>query len=145
MVQLALLCGLRVHEVARVHGGDVEGDQLRVHGKRGRVRVVPLPPALLLALRGRSGFVFPGQDGGHLSPATVQKKIGRLMPEGWTPHTLRHAAAEAVYEESGCDLFATQAFLGHSKPETTRRYVPVQRKRLRRAVLEAARRWPDAG
>lgn len=143
MVQLALLCGLRVREVARVHSDDVEGDQLRIRGKGGRARLVPLPPVLLLALRNRKGYLFPGREDGHLSTAYVQKKIQRLMPRGWTPHTLRHAAAEAVYEESGCDLFATQAFLGHSKPETTKRYVPVNRKRMRSAVLRAAKRWPE--
>ena len=66
------------------------------------------------------------------------------LPDSATPHALRHAAAEAIYENSGCDLFATQEFLGHSKPETTRRYVPVKRQRLRAAVMEAAKAWSDA-
>ena len=144
MVQLALLCGLRVHEVAKVHVRDVEGDELRVDGKAGRSRLVPMPPAVRLALRGRGGYLFPGRDDGHLSASYVQKKINALMPDGWTPHALRHAAAEAIYENSGCDLFATQEFLGHSKPETTRRYVPVKRQRLRAAVMEAAKAWSDA-
>ncbi len=143
MLYLALHAGLRVHEIAKVHADHVEGDELRVRGKGGRSRLIPMSPALRLAMRHRTGYLFPGREDGHLSAGYVQKKIDRLLPAGWTPHALRHAAAEAVYEASGCDLFATQAFLGHSKPETTRRYVPVKRKRLRQAVLDAAGHWPN--
>lgn len=141
LVRLALHAGLRVHEIAKVHTRDVEGERLRIHGKGGRSRLVQLSPALLLAIRDRRGYLFPGRIDGHLSAGYVQRRIDRLMPAGWTPHTLRHAAGSAVYEDSGFDLFATQAFLGHSKPETTRRYVHTPKARVDSAVLKAAQRW----
>lgn len=67
------------------------------------------------------------------------------MPPGWTAHTLRHAAGTAVHEAGGGDLLVTMRFLGHSKPETTRRYVRTPPSKVRRAVLDAAASWPDAG
>lgn len=141
MVRLALLGGLRVHEIAKVHADDVEGDELRVNGKGGTSRLVPLSPALLIVLRNRKGYLFPGQVDGHLSAGWVGKRIKHLMPDGWTAHTLRHAAGTAFYEASDWDLLATQTFLGHSKPETTRRYVRVNRARIRSAAARAAASW----
>lgn len=145
MGTLADAFGVRVHEVAKVHARDLEGDELRIVGKRGRSRLVPCPPAVALALRGRCGYLFPGREDGHLSASYVGRRIKALMPPGWTAHTLRHAAGTAVYEASDGDLFATQEFLGHSKPETTRRYVRVDRSRVVRAARAAAASWPDAG
>jgi integrase len=144
LIRLALMCGLRVSEIARVRAGDIEGDELRVAGKGGRSRVVPLPPVLLLALRDRRGYVFPGRHDGHLSAHYVGKRIKSLMPSGWTAHTLRHAAGTAVHEASGGDILVTQKFLGHSKPETTRRYVRTDPGKVSRAALAAAATWSGA-
>ena len=79
-VRLAGQCGLRRGEVARVHSGDVEedllGHSLRVVGKGGHVRVVPLPVEVagLLAAAG-PGWVFPSPAGGHLTRVTVRVTV----------------------------------------------------------------------
>jgi len=96
-------------------------------------------------LRAHGGYLFPGRIDGHLSASYVGKRIKRLMPPGWSAHTLRHAAGTAVYAASGADLLATQEFLGHSKPETTRRYVLTDHDRVVSAVRAAAATWQDAG
>jgi integrase/recombinase XerC len=145
MVALAAMCGLRRCEIARVRRDDVVpdlfGHSLRVIGKGGHVRNVPLPDLLtreLLALP--PGWVFPSraQAGGHLTPAHVGKIVSALMPDGWTTHTLRHRCATVAYAAGGRDLRAVQQLLGHAKPETTARYTQVPDDAVRAAVDAAS-------
>ena len=126
MLRLAAEMGLRRSEVARVHVDDLldylGGMTLQVHGKGGKVRLVPLPAGLALELRDacKSGYAFPGNDGGHLSPRWVGKLVTRLLPDGLTMHTLRHRFASRAWA-SGIDTFVIQDILGHASPATTRR------------------------
>lgn len=138
MVALAAYGGLRAGEIARVHTRDIVDGRLRVHGKGGKQRDVPLAPQLLLALPAdRPGWVFPNDRGGHLSPAYVTRLVSRALPEGWTAHTLRHRLATRAYAGTR-DLLAVSALLGHSRPETTRRYVQLPDDAIRAAVDAAA-------
>jgi len=136
MIALAAFAGLRCCEVAKVHSSDLVGDMLRVVGKSGKVRRVPLHPAVLARLPRVEGYLFPGQDDGHLSPLHVCKLIGRALPDGWTAHKLRHRFATAAYAVER-DLFAVQTLLGHSSPTTTARYTALPPDALHRAVLGA--------
>ncbi len=138
MLMLAAYAGLRRGEIARVHSDDVVGDSLRVHGKGGKIRAVPLHPQLLVALRAQSdGWVFPGRIDGHLSPGHVGKTLQQLLGPGWSGHTLRHRFASRAYAADR-DLRAVQELLGHSKPETTARYTAVPDGALRAAVMAVA-------
>ena len=142
MVMLAAYVGLRRGEVARVHTRDVEPDldgwSLRITGKGGHVRRVPLSPAIALALRSLpEGWVFPGAVEGHLSPEYVGKLISRLLPDGWTAHTLRHRFATRAYAHDR-DLVTVQELLGHARIETTRIYTEAPAGALRAAVMAAA-------
>lgn len=137
MLMLAAYAGLRRGEVARVHTHDVVGDGLRVNGKGGRTRCVPLPPVLVAALAEvPPGWVFPGRIDGHLSSGHVGKVLTALLGGGWTAHTLRHRFASRAYAAQR-DLRAVQELLGHSKPETTARYTALPDDALRAAVLAA--------
>jgi len=145
MVTLAAVCGLRRGEIAHLRREDVIpdliGHSLIVHGKGGHVRNVPLPNRLardLLELP--PGWMFPSRAraGTHLTPAHVGKLVSRLMPEGWTTHTLRHRCATVAYATGGRDLRAVQELLGHAKPETTARYTQVPVDAVRAAVMAAA-------
>ncbi len=138
MVRLGALAGLRCGEIARVHTRDVTVEGLRVTGKGGRTRVVPLADALRRELLDRpAGWVFPGLIDGHLSPGHVSKLLERALPDGWTAHTLRHRFASRAYAGTR-DLRAVQTLLGHSKPETTARYTLVPEDSLSAAVAAAA-------
>ena len=138
MIYLALLAGMRRHEIAKVHTDDIEGDELRVAGKGGRVRMLPLHPKLAEALAAcEPGYVLPGRIDGHLSLGHVGKVLGRLLGPGWTGHCLRHTAASRWYAVER-DLVAVQELLGHAKPETTRRYTAVPDGAMRAAVFGAA-------
>jgi integrase/recombinase XerC len=140
MVLLALLAGLRRAEIARVHRDEMFRSSgrdwsLRVVGKGGKVRTVPLHPVLAETLVAhKSGYLFPGNDHGHLSPDRTGRIIADLLGSGWTAHTLRHRFSTEAYA-SRHDLFAVQALLGHARPETTARYTAVPDESLRAAVL----------
>lgn len=144
MVLLAAVCGLRRGEIARARREDVEPDllgySLRVHGKGGHVRSVPLPDALAVQLlNAPAGWLFPSSKsgGGHLTAHHVGVLVSRLLPEGWTCHTLRHRCATVAYASTR-DLRAVQELLGHAKPETTARYTQVPVDAVRAAVTAAA-------
>lgn len=137
MAMLAAYCGLRRAEIAAVHTRDLVGDRLRILGKGGKVRVVPVAaPALLLAIHDADGWVFPSPYGGHLTPDHVGRLLSRAMPEGWTAHTLRHRMATVSYAATR-DVLCLGAVLGHSQPETTLRYVLLPDDGLR-AIVAAA-------
>lgn len=137
MAQLAAYAGLRAAEIARVHGRDLVGDTLVVNGKGGKVRAVPIVrPELLARLSEVEEWAFPNGKGSHLSPGHVSRLLSKAMPEGWTAHTLRHRMATTAYHGTR-DLLAVGAVLGHSRPETTQRYVLLPDEALR-AVVRAA-------
>lgn len=158
ILMLAGYGGLRRAEIARVHPDDFHwGDgMLLVHGKGRRQRRVPIHPELAkavlaeLELRQRgehgtgfrywsgctpSGYLFPGK-GGHLTADTVGRILDHLLAGPWTGHTLRHRFATKAYEPER-DLRAVQELLGHSKPETTARYVQTPKDAKVAAVLAA--------
>ena len=142
MLRLAAEVGMRRAEVAQVHTRDVTedmvGHSLLVHGKGGRERMVPLPRSLGRTLaEWEPGFIFPGQDHGHLSPRYVGKLMTELLPDGWTMHALRHRFATRLYALRS-DLLMVQEALGHSSPTTTRRYIQYDRDRMRAAMEELA-------
>ena len=141
MLRLSAELGLRRAEVAQVHSRDLvrdlDGWSLLVHGKGGRDRMLPMPARLARDLRALpAGWVFPGDDGGHLSPRWVGTLVARLLPDGVTMHALRHRFATRTYEVER-DMFVVQDLLGHASPVTTRAYVLVEHARMR-ATVEAA-------
>lgn len=142
MLRLAAEVGMRRAEVAQAHTHDVIedmiGHSLLVHGKGGRDRIVPLPTSLGRTLaEWEPGYLFPGNDDGHLSPRYVGKLLAELLPEGWTMHALRHRFATRLYALRS-DLLMVQEALGHASPTTTRRYIRTDPSRMRAALEELA-------
>lgn len=146
ILQLAAHAGLRRAEIAQLGRSDLiedlAGYSLIVHGKGGRDRLVPLPAWLAWAIRTRLDAVgglwlFPGDVNGHLGPQTVGIVASRLLPDGWTLHSLRHRFATTAYAAER-DLVSVQILLGHASVATTQRYVRPPDGALRRAVEAAA-------
>lgn len=142
MIDLAARVGLRRGEVARVHSRDVTLDEdgwtLRVNGKGGRERVLPIPADIADRILARApGWCFPGNDHGHLSPLWVGHLISELLPPGWSMHALRHRFATRAYRATK-DAYAVQRLLGHASPNTTLTYVQIADETLRRAMESAA-------
>lgn len=142
MIQLAAIEGMRRAEVAKVHENDLIDDlfgfSLIVHGKGGKTRTLPITRELARELQtafaqSPNGYAFPGRDGGHLSPAYVGKRVSRLLPEGYSMHSLRHRAATNIHRR-GKDMLLTQKFLGHASPVTTQRYVHQDMEELRALI-----------
>lgn len=150
MLLLAATAGLRRNEIACLYADDVGRDRdqawLRIRGKGGRMRHVPISLALARELETAAiqGPVFPGQIDGHLSASHVGKVIKCALGQGWTAHTLRHRFATMCYAADR-DLLAVQTLLGHSKPETTARYTAIPEGALQAAVTNAGRVAEPAG
>lgn len=139
-ILLAGVCGLRRAEIAAAAREHVERDligyALRVAGKGGHVRVIPLPDDLARLILARpNGWLFPSSHGGHLTPHHLGKVISRRL--GHTTHTLRHRCASVAYAATG-DLRAVQELLGHASPDTTAIYTAVSDAAVRRAVAATA-------
>jgi integrase len=143
MIHLAAICGLRRGEISRLRYDDVVEDllgwSLRIKGKGGHERMVPLPTELALELRRHAnGWVFPSLSrSGPLTPAHVGKLVSRALPDGWTCHTLRHRCGTVAYARSK-DLRAVQELLGHARTDTTALYTKIPAQSIREAMEAAA-------
>lgn len=145
-VLLAACQGLRVHEVVKVRGEDVDliGGRLRTVGKGGKVRWKPLHPLVAdeASRYPRRGWWFPSHRhaGRPIRSDSLSSGISRAMARCGVPgtaHTLRHRFASRAYAADR-DLVAVQELLGHARIETTRIYTAVPPGALRAAVTAAA-------
>lgn len=138
MLRLAGDVGLRRAEIAQIHTDDLmrdpDGWTLVVHGKGNKDRVVPVPDDLGDQLGAKPrGYVFPGDENGHLAPRTVGVLVRDLLPGVYTCHQLRHMFATKLYARTR-DILLVQAMLGHASVGTTQRYVAFDRGTMRAAV-----------
>ncbi|GHA24705.1 tyrosine recombinase XerC [Devosia pacifica] len=144
VLSLCYGAGLRISEALSLTAKDLEADSLRVVGKGGRVRMVPMLPQVREAIEtyrqmapyrpARDEPLFRGAKGGVLSPRLVQLRMQRLrgalgLPASATPHALRHAFATHLLSKGG-DLRAIQELLGHASLSTTQIYTQVDSERL---------------
>ncbi|MFK7943375.1 MAG: tyrosine recombinase XerC [Paracoccaceae bacterium] len=144
--------GLRISEALGLRQSDAPlGEAIRVTGKGGKEREVPVLPAARDAVetyRQRCPYnvapasaLFLGAKGGALNPGIVQKamKTARQalgLPATATPHALRHSFATHLLEAGG-DLRALQELMGHASLATTQIYTAVDPSRLME-IYEAA-------
>lgn len=150
MLRLAAELGLRRAEVAQVSTTDLvegfDGYQLVVHGKGGKIRTLPasdeLGDAIALGAAGHTdaapatGWLFPGDYDGHLSPRWVGRLCRDAMAAGWTMHKLRHRFATRAYRGTR-NLRAVQTMMGHASVATTQIYTAVDDAEVRAAMMAA--------
>ncbi|UAL11095.1 tyrosine recombinase XerC [Caulobacter segnis] len=133
-------CGLRISEALSLTWADAPlGQALRITGKGGKTRIVPVLDAVRDAVAtyvdelpfvlGPDEPLFRAKRGGPLSPRHVQGLVqtlrGRLgLSDRVTPHAFRHAFATHLLG-AGADLRAIQDLLGHASLSTTQRYTQV--------------------
>jgi len=145
VVTLLYGCGLRIAEALGLTGtAHPLAEVLRITGKGGRVRLVPVLPAARAAVAEYARLcpfdltadapLFRGARGGPLNPRLVQKAMEQArgllgLPASATPHALRHSFATHLLS-SGGDLRAIQELLGHASLSTTQGYTAVDSARL---------------
>jgi integrase/recombinase XerC len=127
---------------------DLRDGSVRVLGKGGKERIVPLHRKAVAALRAYlgpradgTGPLFLNGRGGRLTVRSVHRVVrGRAAAVGLhrrvTPHTLRHTFATHLLD-AGADLRLIQELLGHARLTTTQRYTHVSAERLMK-VYDAA-------
>jgi site-specific recombinase XerD len=159
IVETVYAAGLRISELAGLRDQDLDlrHAEMRVLGKGRKERVALLGRPAVGALqaylqdvrpvlRARAegpdpGFVFLNSRGGPMGVRGVRLRVDRLvrlagLPEGVSPHTLRHSFASHLLE-GGADLRVVQELLGHSSLATTQLYTHVSPGRLRTAYAAA--------
>ena len=150
-------CGLRVSELTGLDlsGLDLDAGYVRVFGKGGKERIVPVggmaTHALDAYLKHGRPFLRPKSTLRGVDPAAVFVNVrgGRLSRQGvfaivrtygarvdleMHPHTLRHSFATHLLE-GGADLRALQEMLGHADITTTQVYTHVDRRHIREEYL----------
>ena len=152
VVTLLYGCGLRVSEALGLTGRDAPlPEMLRIRGKGGRERLVPVLPAARTAVAaylracphdpGARAPLFRGVKGGALSRhhvagvlRVVRAQLG--LPATATPHALRHSFATHLLAAGG-DLRAIQELLGHASLASTQVYTAVDARQLTEIYLAA--------
>lgn len=137
-LRVAELCSLRISDV------DVADRQIRVWGKGGKQRRLPLsaPAARALASwlddgrdsmltpQGRAADeVFLNRRGNPLTPRDVRRILDQRAVAPTNPHALRHTFATHLLD-GGADLRSVQELLGHADVGTTQIYTHVSTERL---------------
>jgi integrase/recombinase XerD len=156
MLEVLYGAGLRISELTAldVDDLDLEDGAVRVLGKGGREREVPLGRAAVRAVReylarGRPalarprtrGALFLNARGGRLTRQSCARLLGRYavragITEPVTLHGLRHSFATHLLE-GGADVRVVQDLLGHASVATTQVYTLVTRDHLREAYESA--------
>ncbi|MEP3264974.1 MAG: tyrosine recombinase XerC [Hyphomicrobiales bacterium] len=147
VLTLCYAAGLRISEALSLtyaNAPDARAQAMRIIGKGGKERVVPLLPVISETIAayiklcpyalGAQEPLFRGARGGALNPRMVQKAMERLrsalgLPESATPHALRHSFATHLLSRGG-DLRTIQELLGHASLSTTQIYTGVDMDRL---------------
>lgn len=150
MFELVYACGLRASETIglTLQSLDLDEEQLRVEGKGGRTRLVPVGELASKTLRDyldrarpkldagrRATHLFLTKSGKPLQPSDVRRRLqGCLrragMASGISPHALRHSFATHLLN-GGADLRTVQELLGHRSISATQIYTRVESSRLR--------------
>ena len=119
ILYLATVMGLRQIEIRRLTWSDVlEGDVLRVVGKGGKRRTVPVGMSALELLpeRGDGPFVFTSYRGKAISESGMRLIISGYLnrvSDASTPHALRHTSLTAMLDQ-GADIRTAMELAGHS-------------------------------
>jgi integrase/recombinase XerD len=158
-IMLAVLYagGLRVSELVSLRISDIQFETgfVKVTGKRGKERMVPLPIPLFPLLKGylegarkrlmsksgkmyESDFLFPVLYGGKIKSITRQsfwiiiKSLweGAGLKRSVSPHRLRHSLATHLLQK-GADLRSLQLLLGHENISTVQVYTHLENEHLR--------------
>ncbi|MFY9264025.1 MAG: tyrosine recombinase XerC [Solirubrobacterales bacterium] len=149
MFELTYACGLRAGELIAltVSSLDFDEEQVRVEGKGGRTRLVPVGEHAVKTVRSYldrarprlatdtgSAVLFLTKSGNPLQPSDVRRRLEGCLraagvAAGVSPHSLRHSFATHLLN-GGADLRSVQELLGHRSISATQIYTRVESARL---------------
>ncbi len=139
-IRASELCNLKLHDI------DWEREIIRVHGKGGKQREIPLTRTALRWLREyvQTGDkikmdelgLFLSRKGTPITTRTLQRIVKKHLMKvshktGISPHTLRHTYATHLLNR-GCDLRTVQLLLGHRSIASTQIYTHLTLKELKK-------------
>lgn len=147
MILLAAFQGLRVHEIAKIRGEDVDhvGKRIYVVGKGGVDEWLPLHPRVAAEARGypRRGYWFTTyignaehRESGPVLPASVSSIVSIAMERAGVPgsaHSLRHWFGTQLVR-TGTDLRTAQTLLRHASLATTQIYTEIGEDKREEAI-----------
>lgn len=150
ILEMFYSCGLRIAELLALDVKDIDfiGETVRVFGKGGKERIVPVgSPAINAIQRYRqaaavtSGPLFLSKRLSRITQQAVDQLLKKHLkhssiPFGISPHKLRHSFATHLLD-AGADLRSVQSLLGHSSLSTTQIYTHVTKERLKTAYDSA--------
>lgn len=146
-ILLLLYSGMRFAEAVNLRWSNIQRDRIalqRTETKQRREKVVPITPGIRAVLntlpKGKpEDFVFPIRR--HGDRVYVRWILGRIREFSGIPdfefHGLRHTAATIMVSEAqgrGVGLADIMKVLGHSRVETTLKYLHEDEARMRKAV-----------
>lgn len=146
ILEVLYACGLRVSELCTLKLYDVDDTYVRVKGKGGKERIVPLGSKAIEAIdyylnfrdcKERDDALFIGKKNLPLSRITVWKMVKYYakkaqITKSISPHTFRHTFATHLLD-NGADLRIIQELLGHASIGTTDRYTHISNSQLHTA------------
>lgn len=148
MIALHYYLGLRVSEIARVHGEDIDWNRrtLTTLGKGSKKAILPVPAELwsLLLKMPRDKFWFPNPTANELWPAGEGHVLGRSVSTSISkaiaraglkhkPHDLRAATATEM-NRAGVSAFVVQRGMRHTNMDTTNHYLVVDVEQVRQGM-----------
>jgi integrase/recombinase XerD len=146
ILELLYSSGLRVSELCQLNITDVDDEFVKVNGKGGKERIVPVGKAAILAIDDylmrfrdrvedeRQTALFISSKGRPLTRFEVWKRIKNYAKaagiiKNISPHTLRHSFATHLLD-GGADLRVIQELLGHGSISSTDRYTHISHSHL---------------
>jgi integrase/recombinase XerD len=162
LLEVLYATGGRVSEIVNLNTGDIsnikseeaEITTIRVKGKGGKERVVPIGSFGLTAInhyltRSRPNLLkastqkalFLNQRGGRLTRQSAWKIVANRaaragLSEVVTPHSMRHSFATHLLD-GGADIRVVQELLGHASVTTTQIYTLITIDRIRESYASA--------
>jgi tyrosine recombinase XerC len=159
ILELLYSTGMRLAELVQLNVGEIDfgTETVKVHGKGGKQRIIPLGRKAQEALRaylGQRGKLFTGETtvddrkgvfltihGRRIYPKAVHLVVNSAISrvsevEQKSPHVLRHTFATHLLDR-GADLRAVKELLGHESLSTTQIYTHVTVERLKKVYEQA--------
>ncbi|MFC0605876.1 tyrosine-type recombinase/integrase [Winogradskyella pulchriflava] len=144
---------LRISEVINLHINHINGSNRTLHikfSKGAKSRIIPFSKDLHELLRSYykkyrpKAYLFEGQAKPRYNASSIRKILQRALDKSnisrkITPHCLRHSRATHLLS-NGMDIKLLSEFLGHSKLETTERYIHLKTSDLMEAIMLADNR-----